>query len=419
MTDRIVPEVVAVYLTFDDAGEVDVTPFVQSGSIKRGRSRELDDFNAGTCTIVLENDSRDFDPPFAGTDDFLTTDDDDFLTTDADDPLTSDTAASLSGGSYGAIRPGQAVRVEFDSVVVFQGHVDDWSHDWEQAEMPTATLSASDALGRLGRRRFTEWTGTDGQRVGARLTAALARPEIDWADSTDFDSGAFNLQADLVAADTNALTYAQLLARTESGRFYASRTNELTYRQASFTSAPSVAVAFRDDENGVDFYGVEVQYGSELWYTEVRVERVGGERQTATSASGTTDLHGGGVIPLPLTGLLMNHDGAAANLADFLLDRYEALEAVIRGLRVDMMRLSSVNAAAVAALDIGSVATVNWTPTSNGDAVIQSLAVEGIEDQFDRATYERYLQMSNAAGTQAFILDDAVFGVLDFSTLGL
>lgn len=420
MSERIVPDVLTVLLSFDDpAADVDVTDFVVQGGDRRGRSRELDDFNAGTCTITLENDSRDFDPPFANSEDFLTTDADDLLLTDTDVPLTTGESISTSGGTYGTIRAGQRVQVQFDGESVFDGWVDDWDHDWESSRIPTATLKASDALGRLGRRKFNEWTTTASQRVGARLTAALARPEVDWSGSTDFDVGAMNLQGDVVAQDTNALNYAQLLARTDGGRFFASRTNELTFRGVNLTTVPGVSVAFRDDDTGIDFYGIEVRYGSELWYTEVSVERVGGIRQTKTSSSLIRDLHGGGTIPLPRTGLLMTTNAAADNLAVYLLALLEQQQAVISALRVNMMTISDADAIAVAQLEMGSVITVNWTPTAAGDAVIQSLIVEGIHDDFDRSNWTRRLQVSNAVGIQTFVLDDPVLGILDVSPLGL
>ena len=40
----------------------DVTEFVQSVSINRGRSRQLDEFNCGTAQINLWNKTRTFDP---------------------------------------------------------------------------------------------------------------------------------------------------------------------------------------------------------------------------------------------------------------------------------------------------------------------------------------------------------------------
>jgi hypothetical protein len=41
---------------------VDVTNYVASASISRGKSRELDRFTAGNASVTLHNDDRTFDP---------------------------------------------------------------------------------------------------------------------------------------------------------------------------------------------------------------------------------------------------------------------------------------------------------------------------------------------------------------------
>lgn len=40
----------------------DISAYVRSGSVRRGRQRDLDRFEAGTCTLELENNDRRFDP---------------------------------------------------------------------------------------------------------------------------------------------------------------------------------------------------------------------------------------------------------------------------------------------------------------------------------------------------------------------
>src|SRR6056297_1029725 len=44
---------------------VEVTPFVRSFQIARGKSRELDRYQAGQATVAFQNDQRTFDPTFA------------------------------------------------------------------------------------------------------------------------------------------------------------------------------------------------------------------------------------------------------------------------------------------------------------------------------------------------------------------
>jgi hypothetical protein len=50
------------FTTIPSSGWVDVSAYVAEVSTNRGRSSELDQFSAGTCTITLEADDRRFDP---------------------------------------------------------------------------------------------------------------------------------------------------------------------------------------------------------------------------------------------------------------------------------------------------------------------------------------------------------------------
>jgi len=45
----------------------DVTNKVKSVSVRRGKNRQLDEFDAGLANIVFDNNDRTFDPTFAGS----------------------------------------------------------------------------------------------------------------------------------------------------------------------------------------------------------------------------------------------------------------------------------------------------------------------------------------------------------------
>lgn len=67
-----VPPTPTVEVAFGDNPNVasptwtDISAYLESGQIKRGRDTELDDFSAGTCTLVLNNTDRRFDPLHTG-----------------------------------------------------------------------------------------------------------------------------------------------------------------------------------------------------------------------------------------------------------------------------------------------------------------------------------------------------------------
>jgi len=55
----------AIVTVYFNGAPVDVTAFVRSVSIRRGRSRELDRFSTGTATVVFNNEDRRFDPLYS------------------------------------------------------------------------------------------------------------------------------------------------------------------------------------------------------------------------------------------------------------------------------------------------------------------------------------------------------------------
>jgi hypothetical protein len=79
-----------------------------------------------------------------------------------------------------------------------------------------------------------------------------------------------------------------------------------------------------------------------------------------------------------------------------------------------MHALSALQQVQVAALDISSLIRLVWTPRGVGDPVDVYCIVEGLRHEIgaDR-THEVTFRLSDADRSPAFVLDDAIFGVLD------
>ena len=365
----------------------DITSYVHHTSVIRGRSRELDEFQAGTCRLSLRNQDRTWDPsPWQTT------------------------------GALGSIRPGKRLRVTEGTTVIFDGIVEDYDYEWSPGGLPEASLIAVDALGKLGRQTFLEWTTAVDQKPGARIGAVLDRTEVAFpTGSRDLDEGINVLQSDAVSYGSNVLNYLQLVAKSDAGRLFASRTGVLTYRSRDRLITGSVVAAFDDTNTNIQFNGLDVVFGSELLFTKVTIDREGGIAQTATAAASVITEFG--VRPYPdTTPLLINDDTVSAGMAGYLLGRYQEPEAAISGLTLILDRLTSGEIATVAALEVGDLVTVDWTPglPASGSAVSQTLVVEGVGYDADAGgTRTIGLQMSSAADRYGLILDDALFGLLD------
>lgn len=99
----------------------DITEYVHGVTIRRGRSTQLDKFQAGTCQIALNNSDRRFDPEYT------------------------------AGPYYGSILPNRRIRVraQWDGVDYFlvDGFVDEWPQEYDPPNKATTVVNCTDAFG--------------------------------------------------------------------------------------------------------------------------------------------------------------------------------------------------------------------------------------------------------------------------------
>lgn len=364
------------------AGDIatDITDRVYSVNINRGRSRELEEISAGTCRLRFRNLDRSFDPAYT------------------------------AGDFFPNVTPGKRVAVSVYGVTIFDGTADDWDNTYAHGNQTDASVLCVDALALLARKDFDEWTTTDLQTAGERIGSVLDRDEVLYAGGRDLDPGVEPLQDDLVTWGSNVLNYLQLVARSDLGRLFASRTGVLTFRDR-LSSAGVTALTFADDGTGFDFAGVQKRSAAELLYTRVGVDREGGVLQTATDLDAVATF---GVRTLSLGGLLLDTDTQSAALAEFLLGIYKTPQDRIAALTVNVSRLTTeADQALLASLEIGDVVGLVWTPLGVGTPIEETLIVEGVSHQFGFGqSHVMTLSLSNAAITNLFILDDPYLGVL-------
>lgn len=99
----------------------DISSDVQTVSIQRGRASELDDFQAGSLSLMLSNRDRKYDPEYA------------------------------SGSYYGRLTPGRPIRVRAQpsggsTSTIFFGYVDQWNQAYDPPRNAVAIVTASDAF---------------------------------------------------------------------------------------------------------------------------------------------------------------------------------------------------------------------------------------------------------------------------------
>lgn len=193
----------------------DITNFVRSVDITRGISRETDQFPAGACTIVLDNNQRTFDPSYT------------------------------SSPYYGEVKPQAAVRVTSGNQVIFVGFVDNWAFDYQIVADATATLTAYDATSRLAYAKLKAVTWTS-EATDVRIGRVLDKSEIAWpASARQISQGIVTMGADTVDDGTSAWDYIQQIAQTEGGAAFIAGNGDVVFKGQASALVPSSATTYR------------------------------------------------------------------------------------------------------------------------------------------------------------------------------
>lgn len=369
------------------AGDIgtDITADTMRVSVRRGRDSQLfTDIPAGRASVQLQNRTRTYDPNYA------------------------------SSPYAGNVRPGKRVSIASAGVSIFDGVIGDWNLEYDVGGQSLAFAECVDALGQLGRTEFDAWTATASQTAGPRITAALDRSEVAFTSNRSIDTGVSVLQGDSVSWGSNVLNYLQLVTRSDLGRFYASRTGVVTFRDRLDPLNVGIAVTFTDDGTGVPFQGIAMSYGSELLYNRVGIDREGGTLQTVSNAASQA-LYG--ASSLSETGLLLNSDTQSLDMANYLLGIYDEPELRVAELVVELAPLTSAQQVSVLSLDIASVISVTWTPNGVAPSLSRDCIVEGIAHDITPDSHTVTLSLGDADRRSFLQLDDAVFGRLDSNVL--
>lgn len=396
------PASVGNFFTLDDPvkGKLDNTTYVLSGvifydvtsrvrgfSIRRGKSRQLDNYQAGQVTVTFSNNDRAFDPTYAAS------------------PF------------YGQVIPKRELRITSNGIRQATVLVDDWNLDYAPQGDSTASAAASDGFAKLANQTLTGGTATS-QLPGARITAILDSSDVLWP-STDrnIDTGTVLLGADVQAVDANVLNYLQTIETTESGRLFIDKSGRLTFVDADgVVPVGSSAIDLADDGTGIKYTGMQVVYGSELLYNQTVIGSVIPSAGTAI-ANGTASQGLYGIQTYTRTDLLMANSADVDALATHLVTQYQNPEFRFEAVTIDLGQISTAEANQVLGMEIGQLCRVKFTPNNIAPAILKYAEVISIAHTADINRHTVTLGFSTLDYV-SFILDDVVFGKLDSGQLG-
>jgi hypothetical protein len=360
----------------------DVTDKVKSIATRRGKNRQLDEFDGGLANVVFDNNDRTFDPEY------------------------------VNSPYFGQIIPKRAIRIFSGGQPRFFGVVDDWNLAYDPGGFSEASAASSDAFTLFNTQTLPAGTAT-AQKAGERVDAILDLPDVNWStQDRTVDTGLTTLGADVFAEDTNVLEYLRTVARSEPGNLFISKDGKVVFTDRN-TAAVSGGVTLADDGTGIPYQGMKVVYGSELLYNEIVI---GSELAGTVIAQDTASIAEYGVLNLTQTGLLMSDPNYVQNLAIYYASKYSQPEYRFESVDIVIDELSDEQQQAILGLEISDFVTIKFTPNGISPAIEKIAEVIRIDDDI---TPENHVVSLGFATLDYFllVLDDPEFGKLDRGAL--
>lgn len=238
----------------------DIAPYVVSGSITRGDTGG--DYvpykaNAGTCTLVLNNQDGRFDP------------------FNLSGPYVSDGVTE--------VQPMRRVRIIANDEILYTGFVDAWAPSYDHGgKRATVTLTATD-----GTKVLSTFDGNEqspvggGESTGARINRVL--DNAGWPE-TDRNIAEGTMVVQSTTLSQNAWTEVQLTSDTELGELYFDGQGRLTFRDrhaiVGDTRSNTPYAVFGDSgDTDLRYQDVRLRFDADHVRNVVSITRVGGDPQ--------------------------------------------------------------------------------------------------------------------------------------------
>ena len=353
-----------------------VTEYVRSVSVDRGRNSLFSAFPAGGASIALNNHNRYFDPrydesPFAGN-----------------------------------IIPKREIRITTGTAIQFTGWINDWNLSYAPNGDSIADALASDATGLFAGRSLSAGTPSV-EASGARVNYVLDQASVAWGNALrDVAVGETELSAEPIEAGTNAWNYLQTVAATEGGNLFVGKEGDLVFQNRTKIPTSEGLIAFGG--TAIPFSNLEVIYGSENLYNEIVVSRIGGGTATAQDTSSIEEY---GIRNLALSDLLFSTDQGSVDLALYYANLYSQPEYRFQSLEVALHKLPEGQQNSILNLEIGSICRVEFTPNNIGSVIDQYVEIVRINHEIAPTTHFVTLGFKEIK-YQYWILSDPAFGKL-------
>jgi hypothetical protein len=374
----------------DADDRVDVSAITLQVAIRRGRNRILDKFEAGTATVVLQDEQGYFNP------------------------------SNASSPYAGQLIPLRKIQIfaDFNGIryPLFYGFIQQYTTNFAVGvnDINSVTLQCVDGFRLLNNVAFTTVTGAAaGDLSGTRVTQLLDTASWPIA-ARSIDAGSSTMQNDPGTANRNLLDAIQLVAdKSENGGFFIdSAGNAVFLSRDSMAKKPSVSpIVFTDTGTGIDYQGVEVLQDDTLILNDVTVQRLGGVAQRVQDATsqGIYFIKSG-----VRTDILVQTDTEALSQAQIALATRKDVSVRISSLMLNLFDSSSpTRVAAGLDADIFDVISVQKT-MSGSSSITKTLLVQGVQYDITKKSFVAKL-LTNEPQISGFVLNSTTTGVLNSS----
>jgi hypothetical protein len=203
----------------------------------------------------------------------------------------------------------------------------------------------------------------------------------------------------------------QEVGTSEQGYFFVAANGDLTFTDRITSAFSAPAAYFSDAGTNIPYTSLSVMYGQEFLYNKVVCAVEGGIDQTVNDVASQSEY---GISTLNLSGLLLVDDAAALTLATDLLDRYKVPEYRFDKLQTIYNRLGAIDQATLTAIDIAEVVSITRTyPTGTPTSVTKQYSIENIRHVITPNSHTVEFGLAVADIVYPFVLDDAVYGIMD------
>ena len=362
---------------------VDVSDIALQVSIRRGRNRILNKFEAGSATVVLADDNGDFSPQ------------------------------NVSSPYFGKLLPLRKIRIYADyddgggtqRYYLYSGYITTYNSTYGLGVEDTSkiTLQCVDGFRLLNSIAISTVAGAGSPQLsGARINTLLDVASFP-SSQRNIDAGESTLQADPGTSDRDLLNAIQLCETSEFGGFFISASGDATFlsRDTISKKADETPIVFADDGSGIGYQQIEFANDDTLLVNDVTVTRLNGTSQNVFDQTSidTFFLHSG-----QRTGILVQTDAEALDQARTLLEARKNTTDRIDSMTITLLDPNE-SAAIVAGLELEIFDLVNVTKTvPGGSTITKELFVQGVQHDITNTVFNTKILTSEPL-IQAFILD--------------